>query len=88
MQFCTSRQFAHSLEERLAKVFAILGAVLFVLGSSPVQSRAGDVSAQPADNLNVSTPAVSLLPQSQAAESGWLSGLHISGYASQTFGMW
>jgi len=23
-----------------------------------------------------------------AAEGGWLSGLHISGYASQTFGMW
>ena len=52
MQFCTSRQFAHSFEERLAKVFAILGAVLFVLGSSPVQSRAGDFSAQPADNLS------------------------------------
>jgi hypothetical protein len=29
-----------------------------------------------------------LLPQTQAAESSWLSGLHVSGYVSQTFGMW
>jgi len=88
MQFCTSRQFAHSCGHRVARSLAILGATLFVLGSSPVQSRAGDISAQPADNLNVSSPTTSLLPQSQAAENGWLSGLHVSGYASQTFGMW
>jgi hypothetical protein len=28
------------------------------------------------------------LPQSQAPEESWLSGLHVSGYGAQTFGMW
>jgi hypothetical protein len=70
------------------KLSGFVAVTLVALALGATQVLAGDLSAQPADNLNVSTPATSLLPQSQAAESGWLSGLHVSGYASQTFGMW
>ncbi len=70
------------------KLFVFGAASLFALGLGTTQALAGDVSAQPTDGLNVSSPSFSLLPQSQAAESGWLNGLHVSGYASQTFGMW
>jgi hypothetical protein len=70
------------------KLFVFGAASLFALGLGATQASAGDVSAQPTDSLNVSSPSFSLLPQSQAAESGWLNGLHVSGYASQTFGMW
>ncbi|MGH7838525.1 MAG: hypothetical protein ACREQC_11985, partial [Candidatus Binataceae bacterium] len=49
---------------------------------------AGDVTAQPADGLDITNSSTKLLPQDQAAESSWLSGLHVSGYASETFGMW
>lgn len=49
---------------------------------------ASDLTAQPADALAVTNSSTKLLRQEQAAESSWLSGLHVSGYASQTFGMW
>ena len=49
---------------------------------------AGDILAQPADSLSISSSPAQMLPQTQGTEAGWLSGLHISGYASQTFGMW
>jgi hypothetical protein len=49
---------------------------------------AGELSPQPADNLSITNSATKLLPQTQATEESWLTGLHISGYASQTFGMW
>jgi hypothetical protein len=65
-------------------------------------SRAGDTVSQPADNLTITNSVTNLLPQTAAAaasgpavappapggEESWLSGLHISGYGSQTFGMW
>jgi len=63
-------------------------------------SRAGDVSGPPANSLTVTNSVSSILPQGAgtpppaagspppAAENSWLTGLHISGYASQTFGMW
>jgi hypothetical protein len=65
-------------------------------------SRAGDVSGQPANNLSVTNSVNNVLSQAQpapppeptppspppSAEESWLSGLHISGYGSQTFGMW
>ena len=54
-------------------------------------SRAGDVSAQPANNLSVTNSTTTVLPQTATpapSEESWLSGLHISGYGSQTFGMW
>jgi hypothetical protein len=51
-------------------------------------SVAGDLSLQPADSMNITNSATKLLPQSQAAESSWMSGLHVSGYVGETFGMW
>jgi len=51
---------------------------------------AGDVSAQPSGGLSVTGPSLNALPQTSGAtaENSWLSGLHVSGYLSQTFGMW
>jgi hypothetical protein len=66
----------------------VVAATLLVVSFRATQVMAGDVSAQPADSLSINTPGNTLLPQSQAAEESWLDGLHISGYASQTFGMW
>ncbi|MGO9264425.1 MAG: hypothetical protein ACLQBA_05970 [Candidatus Binataceae bacterium] len=51
-------------------------------------SFAGDLYPQPADSLSVTNSATKLLPQTQAAEESWLTGLHVSGYVSQQFGMW
>jgi len=69
---------------------------------SVTTSRAGNVSAQPANGLSITNSVATTLPQAAAGatagpepappppggESSWLSGLHISGYGSQTFGMW
>jgi hypothetical protein len=70
------------------KFLGLVSAVFLVCGLCTAQAWAGGATALPSDSLSVDTPANTLLPQSQSAESGWLSGLHISGYASQTFGMW
>ena len=72
----------------VGKLFGFVAAALFAIGIGTTQGWAGETSAQPADSLSINTPTNSLLPQSQSMESGWLSGLHVSGYASQTFGMW
>jgi hypothetical protein len=88
MKFRASAQSVHFLGGRVGKTLIFVGATLFALGLSTGRVRAGDLSPQPTDNLSVNSPTVSLLPQSQAAESGWLSGFHVSGYAAQTFGMW
>jgi hypothetical protein len=66
----------------------ILAAASLVLTAYTASVRAGDLSAQPDNGLSVTNQAAQLLPQTQSAETGWLSGLHISGYGSQTFGMW
>ena len=70
------------------KFFGLATAILLVCGLSATQGWAGDASALSSDSLSVNTPANTLLPQTQSSESGWLSGLHVSGYAAQTFGMW
>jgi hypothetical protein len=127
------------------KVFRIVAAAGFVITLSVAVGRAGDVTAQPANGLNVTSSVSNVLPEAGGAsdvattgaagvgggsgllaqvggvsgaaaggagaggagaagpgaepgaaggtsatgfESSWLSGLHISGYASQTFGMW
>jgi hypothetical protein len=46
------------------------------------------MSGQPPTGLNVTNSSTNLLPQTQSTEESWLSGLHVSGYAAQTFGMW
>ena len=68
-----------------------IAAAWFVIALLAANSRAGNVSSQPADGLSVTNSVSKLLPQTNPPPSGeesWLSGLHISGYASQTFGMW
>jgi len=77
------------------RLIGLAVAALFVIGLSATYVLAGDISAQPANSLSVSNSTTNVLPQAEgtggaapAAENGWLSGLHISGYASQTFGMW
>ena len=70
----------------LAKAIAAVGAVVMLLGIGTV-SRAGDLSAQPSNGLNVTgAAAAQALPA--GPENSWLSGLHVSGFLSQTFGMW
>jgi hypothetical protein len=50
---------------------------------------AADASIQGTDSLNVAGDTAGVLPQlSSAGESGILAGLHVSGFLSQTFGMW
>jgi len=74
------------------KIFKAFAAATLILVLSVAASRAGDISGQPADRLSVTNSATRVLPQAAppppAAEESWLSGLHISGYGSQTFGMW
>jgi uncharacterized protein DUF1302 len=76
------------------KLAGVVATALFVMGLSATCVLAGDVSAQPANSLNVLNSATNVLPQAEgagapaSAESGGLSDLHVSGYGSQTFGMW
>ncbi len=71
-----------------------LGVALALVALCVGQSRAGDLSALPAQELNVTGATSSVLPDTAgqvptaSAESGWLSGFHVSGFLSQTFGMW
>ncbi|MGH7931719.1 MAG: hypothetical protein ACREQN_00985 [Candidatus Binataceae bacterium] len=66
----------------------MVAAASLLLVMSAAMSRAGDVAAQPADSLLVTNSVTNSMPQAQAVETGWLNALHVSGYASQTFGMW
>ena len=83
------------------KKVAALGLALAIVGLCTGKSMAGDLSAMPAQGLNVTglttsalpatTPTTSTLPDASgggAPEESWLSGLHVSGFLSQTFGMW
>jgi len=76
------------------KKLAALGVALAIVGLCVGQSIAGDLSALPAQGLNVTGATSSVLPDTAGqapaatAESGWLSGFHVSGFLSQTFGMW
>jgi hypothetical protein len=65
-------------------------AALVLIAAVPTTSLAGSISGQPADTLDVVGAPASVLPQASgaAAENSWLSGLHVSGYLSQQFGMW
>jgi hypothetical protein len=74
-------------------------ALVFSTGS---RASAADLSVTSGNTLNVTgATAAAVLPEAQAsgaattptaaaptAENEWLSGLHISGYLSQQFGMW
>ncbi len=81
---------------RLAALLAL--ALVFSLGS---RAHAADLTVTSGSTLNVTGATTSVLPITAAspsvlpddsgggaAEQGWLSGLHVSGFLSQTFGMW
>ncbi len=82
------------------KIWKTLAAASLIVMLTAVASRAGDVSGQPANDLTITNSVSNVLPQAAApapepvaapppgGEESWLSGLHISGYGSQTFGMW
>ena len=79
-------------------VVAIVAAILLIAGIGATQALAGDLSAQPRDNLSVVGSSTGALPGATgalpgsggpvAAESGWLSRFHVTGYLSEQFGMW
>jgi hypothetical protein len=83
---------------RTGKLFSIVVAILLVAGISATQASAGDLSAQPRDSLSVVGSNTGVLPGAAgalpgsggpvAAESGWLSRFHVTGYLSEQFGMW
>ncbi len=64
-------------------------AMVVSLGS---RAFAADLSVTSGDALNVTAATDAVLPQTStggaSAENGWLSGLHVSGYLSQQFGMY
>jgi hypothetical protein len=74
------------------KVLKTIAAISLIVMLIAATSRAGDVSAQPADSLSVTNSVNNVLPQAATpppgGEPSWLSGLHISGYGTQVFGMW
>src|SRR5229473_2666284 len=73
---------------RHRKIIGIFSAAMLGMMLTAANSFAVDSTTEPANSLNMTNSSTKLLPQDQAAESSWLSGLHVSGYASQTFGMW
>jgi hypothetical protein len=71
-----------------AKSAALLAlALVFTFGS---RALAADLTVTSGNTLNATGAMPSVLPQAGAAapEDSWLSGLHVSGFLSQTFGMW
>jgi hypothetical protein len=70
------------------KIIGIFSAAMLGMTLSTAISFADDSTTQPTNGLSITNSSTTLLPEDQAAESSWLSGLHVSGYASQTFGMW
>lgn len=72
----------------VGKFLGITAVVALTVAFSAALGLAGDVTASSGNNLNVTGAPTELLPQTQGTENGWLTGLHVSGYGSQTFGMW
>src|SRR5580698_151991 len=71
-----------------ADLTATTGDTLNVTGST---TSVLPVSAASVSVLPTTAPSNSVLPDASTggtSEQGWLSGLHISGFLSQTFGMW
>ena len=81
----------YALSATFGKFLRIVAAILLIAGISATQASAGDLSAQPRDNLSVVGSSTGALPGARgpvAAESGWLSRFHVTGYLSEQFGMW
>lgn len=96
------RSMLSAVAERFARIertlikAAAATAILLLFAAS---SRAGEVAAPSTNDLTVTNSVTNTLSQAGAAaapatptpagtEMSWLSGLHISGFGSQTFGMW
>src|ERR1700689_4428915 len=92
-----------SSHEGFTKKVAALGLVLAIVGLYTERSMAGDLPVLQTQGSNLPVVAVptalpanvsmasTLLVASTgggAPEESWLSGLHVSGFLSQTFGMW
>jgi hypothetical protein len=70
-------------------ISAVAAGALFVAALHNGPAFAGDVDSDSANSISVTGATAGVLPQmSSAGESGMLSGLHVSGFLSQTFGMW
>ena len=76
-----------SVDRGFARTGLIAGGAMVFLLALAALSMAGDVSPQPADSLNITSSTTGVLPQ-PTSEAGWLSDFHVSGFVSQTFGMW
>jgi len=74
----------------LRKLSVTVVAAILIGGMTAAVALGGEVSSA-SDSLSVTGATAGLLPQASAApssEGGIFAGLHISGYASQTFGMY
>jgi hypothetical protein len=74
-----ARAFAADLSATSGNGLNVTGAAASFLP----QTAGGTGGAHPAETAAVTPP-----PAGPTAEQGWLSGLHVSGYLSQQFGMW
>jgi hypothetical protein len=80
---CVSR----SLGE-LRKLSVTVAAAMFICGISATGVLAGNIGSS-TDSLSVTGATAGVLPQMfSSQENGPLAGLHVSGFLSQTFGMW
>jgi hypothetical protein len=80
---------SRNYSRRSLLVSAVAAGALFVTGLLNGPAIAGDVTNAAGDGLSVTGATAGVLPQmSNAGESGILAGLHVSGFLSQTFGMW
>src|SRR5260370_11983340 len=70
--------------------FATAAVLLLPLMLGAARAQAGGASAASGDSTGITSPPPTKLPaESRAASSeGWLSGLNITGYGNQMFGMW
>ena len=75
--------------EKFRKLSVTVAATMVLCGLMATGVLAGDISSG-TDSLSVTGATTGVLPQAAAGgvESGILSGLHVSGYGQQTFGMW
>ncbi len=71
-------------------IAAALVAVALLFSPCP-HALAADLTATSGNGLNVTGATTTVLPDTappRTAEESWLSGFHVSGFLSQTFGMW
>ena len=81
-------KFVSGVRGGFRKLSVTVAAAVLLGGMTAAGALAGQVSSS-TDSLSVTGATAGVLPQAGGTtENSLLSGLHISGYASQTFGMW